>query len=134
MRRRNRWQLHRSKKKYNLELENLKKKVDLDNLYNKILRLHVLTNSYLSDDLRLEVMVFSRLFECIIITVRTGNFKDKKEDYCEGFPTIENLRKLVGNLAKKLILKINLGGDKESTHRNDLSYRDNIFKRNLKLK
>lgn len=123
-----------AKKKYNLEREKVKQRVNLDDLFDKVIRLHVLTNAYLSGELRLEVMAYSRLFECLMRTIRIGNLKEKKINYSEGFPTTANLRNVVGNLAKKLIIKINLGGDKESTYQDELYYRDNVYKRKLKLK
>lgn len=121
-------------KEYNQELEKLKKEVDLDDLFNKVIRLHVLTNSYLSKDLRLEVLAYNTLFECLIATVQIAKLSRKKEEYPEGFPSTDNIRHLVSNLANKLIEKINLGGDRKNQHIDYLYYRDNTFKQKLKLK
>ncbi|EJG03400.1 hypothetical protein [Flavobacterium sp. F52] len=120
--------------KYNLDLEEVNKKVDLNDLFNKVIRLHVLANSYLDKDLNLEVISYCRLFECLIATVKRGNSNRKKTEYPEGFPTTENLRNLVSYLANKLIIRINLGGEKKGNHNEYLYYRDNVFKRKLKLK
>jgi hypothetical protein len=121
-------------KKYKIELEKLKKNIDLDNLFNKVIRLHVLTNSYLSKDLKLEVLAYNTLFECLIATVQNAKLSRKMEEYPEGFPTTDNLRHLVGLLANKLIKKINMGGGEKSINTNYVYYRDNTFKQNLKLK
>lgn len=120
-------------KKYKIELKKLKEDVDLNDLFNKVIRLNVLANSYLSKELKLEVLSYVRLFECLIVTVQVSTLKRKNKEYIEGFPTTDNLRSLVGNLSNKLVDQINLGGD-NSVHRSYITYRDNVFKRKLKLK
>lgn len=93
---------------YEIELEKLKKKVDLDDLFNKALRLHVLANSYLTNDLKQEILLFNKLFESIILTLKIQNLSIKNEEYPEGFPTNESTRNFVAQLATKLIAKINM--------------------------
>ncbi len=93
---------------YEIELEKLKKKVDLDDLFNKALRLHVLANSYLTSDLKQEILLFNKLFESIILTLKIQNLSIKNEEYPEGFPTNESTRNFVAQLATKLIAKINM--------------------------
>ncbi|MDL2141788.1 hypothetical protein QQY79_04605 [Flavobacterium tructae] len=120
-------------KNYKLELLELKKNIDLNDLFNKVIRLNVLANSYLSKELKLEVLSYVRLFECLIVTIQNGTLKRKRREYIEGFPTTDNIRSLVGDLSNKLVDQINLGGD-NSVHRRYTTYRDNVFKRKLKLK
>jgi hypothetical protein len=120
-------------KNYKLELKKLKKNIDLNDLFNKVIRLNVLANSYLSKELKLEVLSYVRLFECLIVTLQLGKLSRKRKEYIEGFPTTENIRLLVGNLSNKLVDKINLGGDNQ-VHRRYTNYRDTIFKQKLKLK
>lgn len=121
-------------KKYKLEREKVKKNVDLNELFNKIIRLHVLTNTYLSNELKLEVLSFNYLFECLVSTIKNLNLTSKNKEYPEGFPTNDNLRNLVSDLAVKLVEKINVGGEKRNELKNINHYRDNVFKQKLKLK
>jgi hypothetical protein len=121
-------------KKYKLEREKVKKNVDLNELFNKVIRLHVLTNTYLSEELKLEVISYNYLFECLIYTIQNLNLISKNEEYPEGFPTNDNLRNLVSHLAIKLVEKINLGGEKRNQLKDINHYRDNVFKQKLKLK
>ncbi|MEZ7497804.1 hypothetical protein QO200_03540 [Flavobacterium sp. Arc3] len=118
---------------YKLELKKVKKKIDLNELFNKIIRLHVLGNSYLSKELRLEILEYNFLFECLITTVQNCKLTRKNKDYNEGFPTTENIRSLASQLATKLIEKINLGDNRRSKRSDYKKYRDNVFKQKLKI-
>jgi hypothetical protein len=120
-------------KQYNLELKDLKKNIDLDDLFNKVIRLNVLSNSYLSSNLQFQVLAYARLFECLIVTLQIGKLTRKQKEYSEGFPQVENIRNVCTEITCQLVEKINLGGENQK-HKDFLIYRETIFKKSLKLK
>jgi hypothetical protein len=118
---------------YKIELKKLKEDIDLNDLFNKIIRLNVLSNSYLNKDLKLEVLAVGGLFECLIATLQLKNLTRKRLEYNEGFPTTENIRNLVGHVLTKLTNKISLGADNQGV-KVSKNYRETVFKQKLGLR
>jgi hypothetical protein len=118
---------------YTDELERIKTIINIDDLFNKIFRLNVLANSYLEKSLKLDVLAYGQLFESLIIVSTKQRMKRKERLFKEGFPTKDNVYKLVGHLSDLLVRKINLGGEYIGKSEYD-NYQDNEFKIKLGLK
>ncbi len=119
---------------FRLMVQDADKKIDFNELYNKTLRLNVLTNTYLHKNLRLEVIAYVRLFQCILATIHTGKLDRKNKEFKEGFPTTDNLLVFVESTTPKLVSLINLGEKRRNRKNAYLLYFENEFKTKLKIK
>jgi len=96
---------------YRSELEGVKAMVNIDDLFSKIARLSVLANAYLDKELKNEVLAYSKLFEMILIVSTQQQMAYKYTNFKNGFPQYENVQNFASVISKKLIVKINLGGE-----------------------
>jgi hypothetical protein len=113
--------------------QDVSKTTNLNEIYDKTLRLTVLANSYLNKEVKLEIIAYARLFQCLLATVHLATLERKNKEFKEGFPTTENLHLFVEELTPKLVSIINLGGDRQQyvIYQN---YFETEFKTKLKLK
>ena len=119
---------------FHLILQDAKKSIDFNDLYNKTLRINVLANTYLQKKIRLEIIAYVRLFQCVIATIHTAKLDRKNKEFKEGFPTTDNLLIFVESTTPKLVSLINLGEKRRNRKNEYLSYFENDFKTKLKLK
>jgi len=118
---------------FRLMVQDAKTSIDFNDLYNKTLRINVLANTYLHKKIRLEIIAYTRLFQCIIATVHLATLDRKNREFKEGFPTTNNLLIFVESMTPKLVALINLGENKN--RKNDYQeYFENDFKPKLKIK
>lgn len=96
---------------YRSELKQVKSIVNVDDLFNKTSKLSVLSNAYLDKDLKNEILGYSKLFEMIIIVSTQQQMIYKYTQFPNGFPDYENVHIFAGEISRKLIEKINLGGE-----------------------
>jgi hypothetical protein len=113
--------------------QDISKTTNLNEIYDKTLRLIVLANSYLNKEVKLEIIAYARLFQCLLATVHLATLDRKNKEFKEGFPTTDNLYLFLEELTPKLISIINLGGDKQQYVKYQ-HYFETEFKTKLKLK
>jgi len=118
---------------YRDELTRIKSVIDTDELFNKLIRLNVLSNAYLDEPLLFEVNAYSSLFQEILITTVQLQFITEETDFKEGFPTNEELYKFTQNIAHQLIKKISLGTKTIDTVKFE-NYLQSDFKKTIGLK
>jgi len=124
---------YRHQNTFEEELGNLKQRINTDELFSKVIRLTLLTNTYLKKSLLFEVNAFCKLFEDLIITTTQREQISEETEFKEGFPTNENLYEFAFKISNKLIKKINLGSEIIDIHKfND--YLQNDFKKSLRIK
>lgn len=85
--------------------------MNIDDLFNKTSKLSVLANAYLDKKLKNEILGYSKLFEMIIIVSTQQQMIYKYTQFPNGFPDYENVHRFAGEISRKLIAKINLGGE-----------------------
>lgn len=118
---------------YHRVLEEFKKNVDTDDLYNKTSRLKVLTQAYLTPELKVKVLAYNDLFEKLIAVTLYQQKILQAMFYKEGFPEEKQLREFVAELEVDLIKIIKLG--KKPLRQNEIAtYREDQFKRTLGIK
>jgi hypothetical protein len=118
---------------FRILIQDISKTTNLNEIYDKTLRLNVLANSYLNNEIKMEIIAYARLFQCAIATIHLATLDRKNKEFKEGFPTTEKLRGFVEDLTPKLVELINLGGKKQpfATYQN---YFETEFKSKLGLK
>lgn len=126
-------ELNHNLEKYRILIQDEVTSPNLSEIFDKTLRLIVLANSYLSKELKMEIIAYSRLFQCVIATIHLTTLERKNKDFKEGFPTTENLHAFLSDLTPKLVEFINLGGERmqSDTYNN---YFEIQFKGKLGLK
>ena len=118
---------------FRILIQEVSKTTNLNEIYDKTLRLNVLANSYLNNEIKIEIIAYARLFQCILATIHLATLERKNKEFKEGFPITENLRAFVEELTPKLVKLINLGGEKQPFTIYQ-KYFENEFKSKLGLK
>lgn len=103
---------------------------DMDELYKMTIRLNILANAYLTDEVKFQVIGYSQLFEALINVLKTRDLKAKEEEFIEPLPTTESVFILVQEMTRDLVKVINLSGD-NAGYKN---YRETTFKTKLGMK
>lgn len=117
---------------YKKQLEDVKSKIDTNQLINKMLRLNALTNIYLDKPLKIKVLSFTKLYERLLMVSTQQNWMYKEMFYKEGFPNDEQLNIYITELCKQIIKKIDFSGE-DLTVEEFRKYRDTEFKKALGL-
>jgi len=118
----------------NLRLDSIRRNIKisitdnyLEELYQKTIRLNVLSNAYLTKDLKYDVIAYSQIFSSIIHVLKTGDVNAKINEYPEMLPLEEKVLHVTADITNNLILQINLGTPNIGYR----LYRDNKFKAKL---
>lgn len=111
-------------------LKNSNAQVDMEKLYQMIIRLNVLSNAYLIGEIKYQVIGYSQLFEALRSVLKTRDLKAKEDEFSEPLPTTEKVFELIDQMTAQLVKVINLGSDNKEY----LNYRETTFKQKLGLK
>lgn len=112
---------------FDKEILFLKKFTDVNELYNKNIRLNVLANAYLHGNLKKDVLCYFTLFESILNVIKYKNIDNKGKYFPKSLPTPKNVYKCLQNITSGLVKVISYGTDLKSID----DYFENNFKPRL---
>lgn len=111
-------------KNYALLQTNLKEKLNLEDLFNKTMRLNVLANTYLLGNIKYDVIGYSQIFNAIIYIIKYNDIKLRQPEFSEELPEPINLYNLSDEINDKLVSVIGYG----TKTKGYINYRNTNFK------